>query len=316
MDDRKNQNKNRLEHILKQFSDDEREQVKDVWNESGKFDPAAEIPETEIEQALANVYNRIDLPQDATPEKSGKPGFRSGDIRVWAIAAVALIVFTAGWLLVPKTITVSNGEMAEVELPDGSSIELNSGTIIRYNRLFSYTNRSVTLHGEAFFDVQQSDLPFRVEANGTITEVTGTQFNIRSRSDDPGRETSVAVTEGEVRFYSFAEKEKKVTLRPGQSSRWNHGMAEPAMPDPVSVADVTSWREQRFVFQEKPVVTILQELERRFDVRIDLEAGGIALETLTAYYSKPQDLERILEDICMVKGLRYAETANGYRIFR
>lgn len=316
MDDGKNQNKHKLEHLLKQFSAEEREQVKDVWNESEKINPAAEMPELEIEQALANVHNRIGGQQNTTAKIYKKTGARSVNIRLWATAAVALIVFAAAWLFVPKTITVPNGEMATAELPDGSSVEMNSGTTIRYNRLFSYTNRVVTLHGEAFFDVQPNDLSFRVEANGTSTEVTGTKFNIRSWSDDPGNETSVAVSEGEVRFSLLSEKEKNVTLRPGQASGWNSRLAAPKTPEPVSVVDVSGWREQRFVFQEKPVITILQELERRFAVRIDLEAGGIALETLTAYYSKPQDLERILEDICMVKGLRYAETANGYRIFR
>lgn len=297
------------EDVFEQFSGVEKEQVKEVWEKTAQLSGAAGVSQPEVEQALENVHERI--------ASSEKPDLKKIQyLRVWLTAAVALIVFSAGWLLVPKTLTVPNGEMAVYELPDGSSVEMNSGTTIRYSRLFSYNNRSITLNGEAYFDVQEADLPFIVEANGTVTEVTGTRFNIRSWSDDPENETSVAVTEGEVGFYRAGNATQKITLSPGEISRWNSALSEPASPEPVSAGDVLGWREQRFVFQDRPLLAIFNELERRFDVDIDLEAPGYSLETLTAYYREPGDLERVLEDICMVKGLRFAETANGYRVFK
>jgi hypothetical protein len=61
---------------------------------------------------------------------------------------------------------------------------------------------------------------------------------------------------------------------------------------------------------------IFNELERRFDIRILLSSKEIASETLTTYYAKPKHVESIIKDICRVKGLRYAKTANGYRVYR
>ncbi|MEX0647422.1 MAG: FecR domain-containing protein [Balneolaceae bacterium] len=304
--------KSGLDEVLKQFPAEERDGVAEVWKESGKAGPAVKTSKKETEQALAGVHERIDL-ETYSASAANKT---SGYFRVWMAAAVVMIILAAGWLLLPKTVTVPRGEIAMLELPDGSSVEMNSGTTIWYSRLFSYTGRSLKLQGEAFFDVKTGNHPFRVEAGGTVVEVTGTRFNVRSWSDDPGSETSVAVTEGEVQFYRLDEAENKVVLRPGEISTWHTSLAGPSLPEPVSAGDVAVWRDQRFVFQDKPLLSIFNELERRYDVQIYLEAPGFSFETLTAYYNQPQNLERILEDICMVKGLRYAETANGYRIFK
>ena len=64
------------------------------------------------------------------------------------------------------------------------------------------------------------------------------------------------------------------------------------------------------------MITILHDLERSFNVTIELDVENMEYETLTAYYNRPASVETILEDICTVKGLRYAKTTNGYRIFK
>ncbi|MDZ7682814.1 MAG: hypothetical protein U5J63_14135 [Fodinibius sp.] len=42
----------------------------------------------------------------------------------------------------------------------------------------------------------------------------------------------------------------------------------------------------------------------------------MADETLTTYYNNPKDVELILKDICRVKGLRFSESADGYRVYK
>jgi len=233
-----------------------------------------------------------------------------------AAAAVVLLAFGLGFLLYPQSVTAPNGQRAAAVLPDGSTVELNSGTTIQYNRLFGLRNRELRLDGEAFFSVAPGDKPFIVSANRAVVEVTGTTFNVRSRSDDPGFETRVHVANGSVALYPAGQSERSVTLSAGDWSRWNITMETPQTPRPAAPEHIGEWRDNRFHFRSEPLGMIFREIERRFDIRIQLEADQAASEVLTAHYTDPGDAERIIEDICHVKGLRYARTANGFRIYR
>jgi len=253
---------------------------------------------------------------DKKPRTAAKPRFLHRLPVYIAAAAVALLAFGLGYLLYPQSVTAPNGQRAAAVLPDGSTAELNSGTTIQYNRLFGIRNREVRLDGEAFFSVAPDDKPFIVSANRAVVEVTGTAFNVRSRSDDPGYETRVHVASGSVALYPAGHSDRSVTLSAGDWSRWNITMETPQIPGPAAPENIGEWRDNRFHFRSETLGMIFREIERRFDIRIQLEAEQAASEVLTAHYTDPGDAKRIIEDICHVKGLRYAPTANGFRIYR
>lgn len=316
----KNQNKHNhneadLEDVLSQFADEERAGAKDIWQKSKKAARREDIvSEKEVDEALENVHFRIEQEKRSRNQGSSISGFILSNAR-YLVAAVALIILGFGFLFVPKTVTIPNAEMAEIQLPDGSSVELNSGSTLQYNRLFSFTNRDITLNGEAYFSVEEGEEPFIVEANGSATKVTGTEFNVRSWADDPAVETTITVTEGSVQFYPVDDGSKIVSLKAGQTSRLNIEMGSPAQPT-ASSEEHLAWRDNRLVFQQSPLIVILHDLERSFDVEIELDVEDMQYETLTAYYNQPANVETILEDICTVKGLRYTKTTNGFRIFK
>lgn len=292
-----------------------------IWDLSRKSDPLIinSPGNAETEEALQAVHQRIGLriPDEAPGESATR---HAESFWLWSrylAAAVALIIAGAYYLFVPVTVTAPYGERVTLNLPDGSVTELNSGSALTYNRFFfDKTGRNLSLNGEAWFDVEPGDIPFEVEANGTLTRVLGTTFNIRSWSTDPGSETEITVTSGRVEFLPVGDASKKVTLQPGEYSRWNSRALLPSQPETVSVDDITGWRENRLIFREQTLTVIIDELERRFNTQIDLEVPEASSETITAYYNRPQQLRAVLDDISMVKGLRYAETANGYRIFK
>jgi transmembrane sensor len=310
-------------HLIRQNSEQssrfspEHEDHKEIWNLADEFRTRAEMDESEIEDALERVHNRLDFGRKATPSVNNGSRENRWLIARYLVAATALIIFGGYLLFVPVTITVPHGEVATVELRDGSTVELNSGTSLSYNRIFfGRTDRNITMNGEAFFSVASGNETFRVEANNTTTEVLGTEFNIRSWSSDPGSETTVTVSSGEVLFSAGLETPKPVTLTAGNLSRWNLEMDAPSTPGSIDPVDIAGWRDRRLIFRDQPLISILRELERTYDIRIDLEVPGAESETLTAYYARPVTAASILDDITLVKDLRYAETANGYRIFR
>ena len=302
-------------NVLDAFLKSEHESVNEVWTLAGEAaDQTAEITPAEIETALDDVHTRLQMSGELLPATDKIAGWIQKHSR-YLVAAIALIAITTLFLFVPKTATVPYGEIATLELLDGTTIEMNSGTTIRYSRLYPFTNRHIEMNGEAFFTVADHTNPFLAEANGTVVEVTGTRFNIKSWSDDPEEKTSVTVSDGQIKFYPAADQSKQIILNMNETSFWNTKMILPAEPETASPDDALAWREHRFVFHNQTIISILRDLERRFDVAIELEVPEIAHNTLTAYYSQQAHIETILEDICTVKGLRYTQTTNGYRIF-
>lgn len=302
-------NKHEHEEVFEHFSGREKNDVERIWEMSSRIENKKPgVTKGDVEHALQKVHDRLNQ------------NSRSDHQYRWrwiAAAAVILLVFGAGILLMPITTTAPHGEIITLQLPDGSTVELNSGSSLQYNRLFTYTNRSVRLDGEAFFSVDNGDHPFTVNAGNSIVEVAGTEFNVRSWNEEPEGETEVAVAEGTVTFYPQSRSDSAVTINPGYISRMNSTMDKPTPPEPVSVERVMGWRDKMLIFSDKSLLVIFRELERRFDVEIRLESEAIANETLTTYYKeKTEDPESIIEDICRVKGLRYSETANGYRIYK
>lgn len=309
-------NKLHSEKILKKFPEEDRAEVRQIWERSRHACPDQEsMGSEEIETALMDVRQRLHL-EDNSPKESDKNTGKSMS-RSWLMAAASvLIIISAGYLIIPKTIEVSHGETVSIDMPDGSTVELNSGSELQYSRLFSLTNREVELNGEAFFRVEKGSMPFTVQANGSIVKVTGTRFNVRSWQEDPGAVTEVTVTEGSVLFYPEHRESRSVALGPGQISRWAESLPKPTSPDSVSLEGVLGWRSQSFVFSKKPLESILNEIERRFDITITLEAMEYRRERVTVHYVNPEDVEVILKDICRVKGLRYSATSDGFRIYK
>lgn len=311
-----------------QFSAGKRDRMQEVWDLAGRAAPVfPELSDKEVEEALSEVHRRLKGSNDPrSTDRDNNNGINvmayehpssfNNKWRWWLAAAVILLVFGAGLLLTPQTVTAPRGEIASVTLPDGSAVELNSGSRISYSRFFSYTNRTIDLEGEAFFSVPQGEHPFIVRGNKASVRVTGTAFNVRSWSGELMQQTEVTVAEGSVDFYPAELPEQSVTIRQGELSRWAVKMDQPATPETVSIDKMLGWREKKLMFNEKPLLAIFQELERRFDVNIQLYDTTMASETLTAFYARPENVESVIQDICRVKGLRYAETANGYSVYK
>ncbi len=315
----KNKHKETLpNYLLEEFGQNLQPEMNLIWGKSGLAeDTDTYISPEEIDHALSLVHGRINE-DELMPDKPGTGTEITGWINTYvrfAVAAVALIVAGTLFFLVPITATVPYGEIAIIELRDGSTIEANSGTTLRYSRLYPFLNRHIEFNGEAYFNVEAHKNPFIVNTNGATVEVTGTQFNIRSWRDEPDAQVSVTVTGGEVRLFPAHNQVDPVIITPGNESRWSPQLSEPTRPEPVAIDDVLAWREQRFVFREQPLISILMELERRYNVTIEMAAPEAEQSALTAYYSQPTSVESVLDDICTVKGLRYTQTTTGFRIF-
>ncbi len=279
------------------------------------------VSEAETEIALASVKKQLghkNTGPDSVKKQAvvrRKPSVTVRFVRYGIAAAILFAAVGTGYYMMPVTSVVPKGEIMTKTLSDGSTVTLNSGTSISYNRLFGTFHRNITLDGEAFFNIASADHRFRVRANETITEVTGTRFNIRSWSSDPEIITKVTVAEGSVLFYSRDSEPDKVELSGGTFSLIEKKRGIPEEPGTAELDNILAWKERNLAFTSQPLGVIFSELERRFDKTIEIEDEQISGEYLTAFYTKPDSLENLINDICTVKGLKYARTANGFRIY-
>ena len=306
------ENHNPFNHPFFDENDQDADKLLELWGDCKDADKPAIVNSEETELALSAIYTRLEKSKTViTPLQSKK-----ATSPLWLYLAAALVVISVGyfWLSAPQKISIPYGETATIQLPDGSRVSLNSGSTLTRNKFFGITNRKLTLDGEAFFTVEKNETPFIVHANDAVIQVTGTAFNVRSWSDEPENSSVVSVQSGQVWFYANQNPDARVTLNPGESSKLNPDEFIPVKPIRFNKDQVLAWRNDNLSFNNQTLRTIFRQLERTFDVNITFDNQEIADSYLTTYYSRPDNLEMVLNDICTVKGLTYARTANGYKI--
>ncbi len=271
-----------------------------------------------------NVPHKTTLRSVSVDRPAAKPGLRLVRSNRWVAmaASFAILMFAGLWYWnVPVTEMGVPGQIVAVNLPDGSSVELNSGASLTYKRGFSSIPfvapklRNVALEGEAYFKIQKSTVPFTVQTFNAEVSVLGTEFNVRSWSKTLNS-TAVTLASGRVAVTANQNPNKSLILsEPGHKI-----VVEGANPMPESVeqADVNAtliWREAGFSVYNESLKSVFEELERRFDVEISVQKLSTLDDSLTIMLSKPGSIETILDDICTSKALSYRLTSRGYEIF-
>lgn len=260
-----------------------------------------------------------DVRQDRRPVRARRS--RTWGRWVGAFAVALLVVLGAAWIWrQPVTVTAPPGEQRTTTLPDGSSVELNSGTTIAYRRHFQAwpfveaERRAVHLDGEAFFTVETGDRSFVVETDEALVEVEGTRFNVRARAAVDST-TEVTVAEGRVRVSPQARPERAVVLEGrGQRSRVYDQQA--TAPQQAELDPVLVWRRDGFAVSGEPLVQVVHELEQRYDTSIQIhESVGRSRASLSLYYPERRALTTVLRDLCTALDLNYRPTSQGYEIF-
>jgi transmembrane sensor len=141
--------------------------------------------------------------QKATVDK------RRRNYRWIAAASVALLLSVAGYQsffnhTISSVATVATKTFPEdirlLRLPDCTRVWVNQNTEIEYPAQFAENERTVTLKGEAFFEVEKdSSRPFIITSGAIKTTVLGTSFNVNAYA---GSAPEVHVRTGKVKVES------------------------------------------------------------------------------------------------------------------
>lgn len=189
-----------------------------------------------------------------------------------------------------QTITVPAGQRVNLDLPDGSNVWLNAGTKMQYPVSFMTDKREVILDGEAYFEVAHNEKsPFVVHTHAMDVEVLGTKFNVEAYSKRKVFETSLM--EGKVKVQSPYGQKNSIVLAPNQKTTLTDGRLVVSKIDDYSVY---RWKEGLYCFRNKLFTEIIQDLEKYYDLRIQMDKKEISKVALTGKFRISDGLDYAL----------------------
>ncbi|MGX5857714.1 FecR family protein [Dyadobacter jiangsuensis] len=199
-----------------------------------------------------------------------------------------------------RTIRTQKGETRQVALPDGSVVMLSYDSELRYPSAFLDSVRRVVLVGEAQFSVKKNPKqPFIVETAAAQTHVLGTVFDVK---EYPGEgSTALLVTEGKVRFTHKLSPKSEIVAA---------GMTGLIEGKRLTVRTVSgaaaevSWLHNALRFDDIPLMQVTRELERRYNVSIQIRTETLKNQRYTGAFKNPS-LNAVLGSLSIAVGFRY-----------
>ena len=158
---------------------------------------------------------------------------------------------------------------------NNTTVWLNAGSTIIYPEEFIGRFRQIFFTGEGHFSVAKNkEKPFIIKSNESSIEVLGTQFNLKSYSND--NRIEVALLDGSVAFCypSTTDQEMKCILSPGEQVYYNRTTHNLEKKNFI-LSDYSSWKDGKYYFKNETLENIAKQLERNFDVNIIIKNDSL-----------------------------------------
>lgn len=202
-------------------------------------------------------------------------------------------------------IRTTPGMIASVNLPDGTTVWLNSDSYLRHPVKFSGDTRDVELKGEAYFKVAHNEkIPFRVNTKANLqVEVLGTEFNLDAYEENSY--VSATLISGSVKVNYAGENNSKENLiiKPGQKVFYDEHSKKIALSEPFIPSEV-AWKDGKMILRNTSLEETLKILSKRFSVDFVLKNKALKDNYFTGTFEK-QQLPRILEHLRISSNIRY-----------
>src|SRR5258708_1618056 len=239
------------------------------------------LAEAKREEKIATFANTAKLPLLHHPQR-------------WWFAAAALAAVAVGaiWLRQgsgeSQTLATAVGQQRNVTLADGSTVTLNTNTILETD-LRRRTREIYLRKGEAHFQVAHDrSRPFLVHAGDAVVRAVGTAFEVRVLTD---QHVDVVVDEGRVEVQATAlppaspnpaahtRAAAATTVRALNAGERLSTASRDYAVTPITAQQMSSelaWREGAIIFDGQPLSEAIAEIERYTDARIIVTDPEIA----------------------------------------
>jgi transmembrane sensor len=261
-----------------------------LWHSSAAQEPI----QFDTEKALHTVTAQIDASETNT-KKARLVTLQ----RAVAVAAMLVISFAIWWFAAHYSsshIVQAIADMETVQLQDGSKVYLRKGAVLHYPGRFKGSQRTITLTGEAFFDIApDKSKPFIIAARETEVQVVGTSFSVIAGKDS----VEVIVKTGKVAFHSKHNKDLQVLLSPGERALYSHEQLTKAIN---TDENFNAWQSKQLVFRNTPMANVVATLSDHYKARIDcrnIDLAELSQTTVTVTF-KNQTLASVLQELSMI----------------
>lgn len=192
-------------------------------------------------------------------------------------AAISVLVVSALYLynnvigtkpqIALNKIVVPPGQRANITLSDGTNVWLNACSEMTYPASFTQDTRSVSLKGEAYFDVaKDAKHPFIVQTSKCDVKVLGTEFNVLC--DEQEDEFVTALLEGSVELTDKTRPDHKIQLVPMMMAEWKEGKM---VVDSIRSLDDYRWTEGLICFEDLRFEDLMKRFEKTYDIQIVIQ---------------------------------------------
>ncbi|ATQ70633.1 MULTISPECIES: FecR family protein [Methylosinus] len=255
-----------------------------AWREASHEHARAFSREREFWRRLDAVDPRADrLPTPPAQRRLGRRAVLTGA----AAASIAAVAAPKIALLLTADYRTAVGEQAELSLPDGTRVTLDTDSALAL--CFRPGLRLVELlRGEALFDIAPGgDAPFRVAALDGGADAVDAAFAMRALGDA----ATVTVARGAALVFCPAvadappmSRMSALEIGEGRQTRYVRGRA-PGPPVVVDVEQTLAWRSGRVIFDGRPFADALAELGRYVPESIVLTNRSRAQDPVSAIVS-------------------------------
>jgi len=201
-----------------------------------------------------------------------------------------------------EEIRTAVGERTQWSMRDGSTLALNTGSVLKVeSRLRS--RRFVLEQGEAAFHVAHGWRPFIVRAGEVSVRDIGTAFNVRRH----GGGAEITVLEGAVEVSEPGRPPRTLTAAQAMSA----GLADgPQSLRAVDADRVGAWQQGRLVFDATPLDAALAEIGRYRPAPIELADAQAGRLRLSGAYDI-NDIEGLIDLLPQVLLVSVARRPDG-----
>ncbi len=209
----------------------------------------------------------------------------------------------------PVFVVIRTGEEKQfLTLADGTFIRLNKSSILRYNAGFGKEHRTVSLQGEAYFEVTKNErVPLVLDAGRLRVTVKGTAFHVSAYDDAP--KASVSLIEGSVEVSAAGDgtsaQGTPVLLRPMQKlelERERSSKPKVAFFTKDSLMTALGWWpiNDTLSFHNEPLDAVWRKLSKKFNVQIVVRSPKLNDIRISGTLRDDTTLETVLEALQVV----------------
>lgn len=232
--------------------------------------------------------------------------------------AASLIGVLAGSLWVLPELTRENtfmvrterGEKTQFTLPDGTKVWLNACSEVKYTTSLFSSERKVSLHGEAYFEVYRNERkPFVVESKNLQTKVLGTKFNIRAL--DTEQKVVASLKEGCIEL-TGKNNMQSLRMQPLQQVVFDTNTGEFSMKKMSDPEKCAQWQAGILSFESATLEEITNNLRLYYDIKVDFKEEELRNERFAGNFRVDQSPDQIFTLLSMTKSISYKKEKSVY----